>query len=628
MIELLQKAKEKRSKKINKVEKVKEKMSPKEAYERLGELAKKGYDAITPEEKNVFLKYFGLFDKDEFTPKQFMLRVRIPGGRLTPEQAKVLGEVAKEFGNDYIDLTTRMQVELRYIHIEDVPTIFERLESVGITTFQTGIDNLRNIVTDPLDGLAFDNFIKSYETLKSMQELFIKKDEWIGTLPRKFNTAIIGSIANRCNAYGHDACFMLANKDGLYGYNVYLGGKVGKVAKSADIFLRVDEVVPFYEKLIELYREYGFRDNRNKNRLYFLIEAVGMEAFRAALEEFSGQTFERAGETICRLESFEPDMGRVQLRDGSFALHMVVPGGIFSGSDMIEAGQIAAEHGGEVRLTVQQNLYITNIFASKIPEVLAKPLFSKYKNIHSPYFNNLVACAGRNECTYGVIPNKPDAIEMAEYLTKELPLEGKVRMHWSACVKGCGIHEWGDIGFIGAKAKVDGQVVDGVDILMGGSFQKAKEARTILKSIPLKDAKHLIKQIMAEYKASGYKKFEEFYEEVLSEFSPGAIAFLMKFNLALERENLNYRFSLLKHKPIGRFEPLEIFDFGLEIYKNLTADKAYLDVHNFQPVGTQKPEHPKKLNPALPEKIADIVYKMVAPKERYQVFSEILKELP
>ena len=117
MIELLQKAKDKRSKKINKFEQVKEKMSPKEAYERLGELAKKGYDAITPEEKNVFLKYFGLFDKDEFTPKQFMLRVRIPGGRLTPEQAKTLGEVAKEFGNDYIDLTTRMQVELRYIHI-------------------------------------------------------------------------------------------------------------------------------------------------------------------------------------------------------------------------------------------------------------------------------------------------------------------------------------------------------------------------------------------------------------------------------------------------------------------------------------------------------------------------------
>ena len=627
MIELLAKAKEKRSKKINKIEKIKEKLTPKEAYERLLELAKKGYDALSDEDKNVFLKYFGLFDKNEFTPKQFMLRVRIPGGRLTPKQAQTLGAVAKEFGKDYIDITTRMQVELRNLHIEDIPEVFSRLESVGITTYQTGIDNLRNIVTDPLDGLAFDNVIKSHSLLLAMQELFLKKDEWIGTLPRKFNTSISGSLANRCNVYGHDACFVLANKDGYFGFNVYLGGKVGKIAKSADIFLKVDEVVPFYEKLIELFREYGFRDNRNKNRLYFLIEAVGMENFRSALEEFAGQKYDRAGETLCKMEHFEPNMGKVQLRDGSFALHAIVPGGIFSGSDMIEAGQIAAEHGGEVRLTVEQNLYITNVFASKIPQVLSQPLFEKYKNIHSPYFNNLIACAGKNECSFGVIANKPDAIEMADFLSQEVPEVGKVRMHWSACVKGCGIHEWGDIGFVGAKTKVDGQTVEAVDILMGGSFHNVREGRTILKAAPLTDAKYLIKQMMIEYQRSGYKKFEEFYNEILAQFSSGAVAFLMKFNHALERAGLEYRFSLLKHKPIGRFEPLEIFDFGLEIYKNLTADKAYLEVHNFQPVGSHKPEHPKKLNAALPENIADVVYKMVAPKGRYQVFSEIFKDL-
>ncbi|MRI83354.1 MAG: ferredoxin--nitrite reductase [Nitratiruptor sp.] len=627
MIELLAKAKEKRSKKINKIEKIKEKLSPKEAFERLLELSKKGYDALSEEDKGVFLKYFGLFDKNEFTPKRFMLRVRIPGGRLTPKQAQTLGEVAKEFGNDYIDITTRMQVELRSIRIEDVPEIFERLESVGITTYQTGIDNLRNIVTDPLDGLAFDNVLASYPTLLAMQELFLKRPEWIGTLPRKFNTSISGSFANRCNLYGHDACFALAVRDGLYGYNVYLGGKVGKIAKDADIFLTPDEVVPFYQKLIELFREYGFRDNRNKNRLYFLIEAVGMANFRAALEEFCGQKYERAGERLCKMEHFEPNMGKVQLKDGSFALHGVVPGGIFSGSDMLEAGQIAAEHGGEVRLTVEQNFYITNISASNISDLLAKPLFGKYKNIHSPYFNNLVACAGKNECSFGVIANKPDAIELAQYLSQQVPDVGKIRMHWSACVKGCGIHEWGDIGFVGAKARVDGETVEAVDILMGGSFQAPREARTILKAVPLPKAKGFIEEMMREFAKSGYERFEAFYNQVLAPFSSGAIAFLMAFNYALKQAGLQYRFSLLNRRPIGRFEPLEIFDFGLEIYKGLTADKAYLEVYNFQPVGSAKPEHPRRLNPQLPEKIADIVYKMVAPTGRYQVFSEILQEL-
>ncbi len=629
MIEKLRQVKEQRSKKLNKVEKIKQTLSPKEAWERLLEASKKGYESLTKEDKAVFLKYFGLFDKDEFTPKQFMLRVRIPGGRLTPEQAKTLGEVTKEFGNDYIDLTTRMQVELRYIHIEDVPTIFERLESVGITTYQTGIDNLRNIVSDPLDGLAYDNFFESFPILRQMQELFLKKEEWIGSLPRKFNTAITSSITNRCNAYGHDACFVLAMGEGVVGYNVYLGGKVGKIAKNADIFLRPDEVVGFYEKLIELYKEYGFRDNRNKNRLYFLIESVGMESFRAALEEFAGQSFKRAGETLCRMEHFDNNQGSIQLKNGSFALHAIVPGGIFSGSDMIEAATIAKECDGELRLSVEQNLYITNI--SDRTKVLEHPFFAKYKNVNSPYFNNLVACAGKNECSYGVIPNKPDAIKMSEYLTKEVPLEDvKVRMYWSACVKGCGIHEWGDIGFVGAKAKEDGKVVDGADILLGGSLAKAKEAQTILKAVPLRYAKELVKELMIEYKEHKKPKehFEDFYARVLAPFSKGAIGFLMLFNTYLKRQGVqDYRFSLAKHKPIGKFEPLEIFDFGNEIYRHLTSDTAYLELHDFQPVGSKIPQHPSKLNPSLPKDLANIVYKMVAPKNRYQRFSEIFMDI-
>ncbi len=624
----LEEAKKKRSKKLNKIETIKAKMSPQEAKKRLLECAAKGYDCLSDEEKGVFLKYFGLFDKDAFTPKQFMLRVRIPAGRLIPKQAFTLGEVAKEFGKDYIDITTRMQVELRYIHIEDVPEIFDRLESVGITTYQTGIDNIRNIVSDPLDGLAYDNFFESFPIIEQMQKVFLKQDEWIGTLPRKFNTSITSSITNRCNVYGHDVCFVLAMKDGRVGFNVYLGGKVGKIAQYADIFLLPNEVAPFFENLIKLFKAYGFRDNRNKNRLHFLIESVGMERFVAALKEFSGINYQKGGETLCKMEHFDNNQGKVELKDGSFALHAIVPGGIFSGTAMMEAAHIAEQNEGEIRLSVEQNLYITGI--TNVAETLQKPFFKQYKNIDSPYFNNLVACAGKNECSFGVIPNKPDALEMANFLTKEVPLyNAKVRFYWSACVKGCGIHEWGDIGFVGAKAKDRGQTVHGVDILLGGSLTRLTEAQTILKAVPLRYAKELVKELMIEFQASGYRHFEPFYFEKLHPFSKGAIGFLMKFNLYLRRLGIEYRFSLLRQKAIGRFEPLEIFDFGNTIYKALTADRAYLDIYNFQPIGSAKPQHPSKINKAIPKELGDIVYKMIHPNmsERYQVFSEILKEI-
>ena len=261
--------------KINKIEKLKATRSYKEAWEALQRYAREGYDAIPKEDKDFFLKCFGIFDRPA-TPGRFMMRIRIPGGRLESAQAEALGEMAREFGEDYMDLTTRAQVQLRYLKIEDIPTIIDRLEGVGITSWQTGVDNFRNIVTDPLDGLAYDNLIETAPLIDAMQSLWLKKEEWIAAIPRKFNTAIGGSMSNRCNLFAHDCCFALAVRDGEYGFNVYLGGKVGAIAQSADVFVTEEDLLAFYEALIRTYKKFGFRDSRNKNRLHYLIQEAGM----------------------------------------------------------------------------------------------------------------------------------------------------------------------------------------------------------------------------------------------------------------------------------------------------------------------------------------------------------------
>ena len=341
----LQKAYESRNKKLNKMEKVKELKTPQEAYEKLEEYAKNGYASIPDEDKNYFLKCFGIYDRPA-TPERFMIKLRIPGGFLNAKQAKVIGECAKKYGQDYIDLTTRQQCELRYLKIEDLPTLISRLKKVGIDAYQTGVDNIRGIMCDPLDDMGFDNVLPSHKILLKLQEQFLYSPEWISTLPRKFNTSISGSLSNRCNILGHDCCFALAQKDGLFGYNLYLGGKVGKIAKSADIFLaNEDEVIKAFGSVIEIFKRYGFRDNRNKNRLYFLIEAVGMKEMATAIRKNAGVDFATAGETMTKMEYTEPDHGKVQLRDGTFGVHVVVPSGIFSGSAMINAAVLSKRYG-------------------------------------------------------------------------------------------------------------------------------------------------------------------------------------------------------------------------------------------------------------------------------------------
>ncbi|MDH4944173.1 ferredoxin--nitrite reductase [Sulfurimonas sp. C5] len=615
-----------RNKKVNKIEKIKELKTPQEAYEQLSYYAQNGYDSIPDEDKKYFLKCFGIFDKDPLTPKQFMMRVRVPGGHLTAEQAEAIANVAKKYGQDYIDITTRAQIELRYLDIENIPTLLQELQAVGIDSYQTGVDNFRNIVNDPLDKYAFDNLLPSQELLTKIQRIFLHDPEWIGALPRKFNTSISGSISNRCNVYGHDCCFVLAQKDGLYGYNMYLGGKVGEVAKSADIFLKnEEEVLKAYDSIIDLFKRFGFRDNRNKNRLHFLIQEAGMIELASAIRENAGINFATAGESLTTLDFTDADHGKVQLKDGSFALHAVVPSGIFSGSALFEAAQIAKEYGNsELRFSVEQNLYIMGV--KDINTALKKHFFQEYKNVNTPYYNNLIACAGTKHCSFGVIENKEDAKNMAEYLSKKVPLEdARVRFYWSACVKGCGLHGLGDIGFEGCKAKLDGNTVDGVHISIGGKLvSEGLEGYTVIKSAPLIYAPYFIETLMLEYKnlRKERESFEKFHDRVLSSYSSAYIGFFMQLKAYLRSRNIELELKINKIAPTGKNEEFEIFELGRKLYYQLFKEEAYSSYERFS---NENPREilPDLSNSNLDKKLLLLIETMIGNQTRATVFSEL-----
>jgi len=629
-MEALQQAYEARNKKQNKIEKVKELKNPQEAFNALEEYAKNGYASIPDEDKKYFLKCFGIYDRPA-TPEKFMLKLRIAGGFLNADQAKVIGECAKEFGQDYIDLTTRQQCELRYLRIEDLPIIIKRLEAVGIDGYQTGVDNIRSIMCDPLDDMAFDNVLPSHKTLLKLQETFLYNSKWISTLPRKFNTAITGSLSNRCNIFCHDCGFVLAQKDGVYGYNMYIGGKVGVVGKNADIFLaNEDEVIKAFSSLTDIFKRFGFRDNRNKNRLHFLVKAVGIEAITSAIRENAGVDFASAGETMTKMDSNDSSQGKVQLRDGSFALHVVVPSGIFSGSDMVAISELSKKYGNEqIRFDMEQSIYILGV--KDTDAILTEPLFDKYKSLNTPYFNNLIACAGTEHCPFGVIENKNDAINMATYLDEKVPLvSGKVRMYWSACIKGCGIHGLADVGFEGCKAKIDGQTIDGVNIYLGGKLvsNDGVEGRTVVKSAPLKYAKYYVETLMIEYQK--YKKksesFESFNDRVLNQYTYANIGFMMKLGAYLRSKNIDIEVGFSQNTKTGKNEEFEIFELGRKLYFKLAKKEAYSAYDRFTNIlKKEKLENIKDIVPNCDENIAILLEKILNQKEenRAVVFSEL-----
>ncbi len=636
-MEALQKAKEARSKKLNKVETTKALKAPMDVFEKLDEIAAAGYEGLAKEDSAYFLKCFGLFDKGE----DFMLRVRIPGGQLTNAQAVRIGEVAQEYGNDYIDITTRMQVELRYLQIADIAKVLKALKEVGISTFQTGVDNPRNIVTDPLDGIAYDNIIESMPILTQLQEIFLENPEWISALPRKFNTGILGSLSNSCNIFGHDCNFVLANKDGNFGFNVYLGARVGVQARDADLFVTPEEVPVFFKALLNVFKTYGYRDNRNKNRLHFLLQDVGIPAFIEAVKEEAGLSFASGGMTLVQSQNIALGANRVLLKNGTYAYKVIVPSGIFSGTDMIAAAKAAQSYGsGDIRLSYDQNLFIINIDKEKLETFENDRLIAKYAQYNNLYFQDMIACAGTQTCSYGVIPNKPDAIEMAHFLNSQVPIaNANVRMNWSACPKGCGVHGIADIGFEGCKAKdAEGNRVDGVHLFMGGKItRQAKEAHILHKALPIDEAKHHVKYLLKTYAA--YKERGETFESFetrffSSNYSYQAIGFFTKINYILrDKLGLDVMFELDKEPKSGRREEYELFTFGLKLFKLLTGEKRFEAVTGLAPTLARprkiKRDEVTKLNPNVPPKLSEVIYNMTHENksERAQVFSELLVAL-
>lgn len=625
----LMQANEQRSAKRHKTETLKDAFDAQGAWDRLIGYSKSGYASITEEDKDFVLKSFGVFDRPA-TPERFMIRVRIAGGALSAEQAMALAYVATRFGEDTIDITTRMQIELRYIRIEDLPEVLKLLENVGLTGYQTGVDNFRNILLDPLDGLAMDNIIPCHAIMDEIQSIFLKNSEWNTTLPRKFNIGINGSLSNRCNIFGQDFALSLAQKEGVYGFNLYLGGRVGFLAQSADIFVLPHEATALFVAVATLFKTYGFRDNRNKNRLKFLIDAVGMDEFRKAIEAQLGRILPGEGENLCALEGGD-HTGKIALKDGSFALYAAVPSGVFSGTDLNVAARAAESQGGAIRLTIEQNLIITGITDES--KALQSPLFVKYPNRPSPYMANLIACAGTEHCPFGVIPNKPDAIAMGEYLSLEVPLEdAKVRLYWSACIKGCGIHGAGDLGFVGCKVPRNGKTVLGVDIFIGGSLtNEGEEGKLLLKGIVLEEAPQFVAELMREFALlrRPHESLEKFILRLRARYSNHAIGFLMRWNrlTRLGKHETFLHFNLHSHGGNHK-ESDEIFAYGSDVIHTLIQKRPY-EVED--PFTEGKKGFTFAKNELTPDyaAYAPIIEKMVEPNplKRFQVFTEIVTEL-
>jgi ferredoxin-nitrite reductase len=494
---------------LNKFEKFKVEKDGLTVKAELEHFASIGWEAMDETDREHRLKWVGVFFRP-VTPGKFMMRMRLPNGILTSDQMRVLGEVVQRYGDDgNADITTRQNIQLRGIRIEDLPDIFKRFQQVDLTSVQSGMDNVRNITGDPVAGLDAGELFDTRSLVQQVQDMITNKGEGnpeFTNLPRKFNIAITGGRDNSVHAEINDLAFIPAYKDGQFGFNVLVGGffsaKRCEAAIPLNAWVPPEDVVAVCRAVLEVYRDRGLRANRQKSRLMWLIDEWGLNKFRAEVENQLGKLLQPAAPKD-EIDWEKRDYIGVyrQKQPGLNYVGLHIPVGRLYAQDMFELARMAEVYGsGEIRLTVEENVIIPNIPDSRLEAFLAEPLLQRFSINPDTLTRGLVSCTGAQFCNFAMIETKNRALAMIKALEAELSLTQGVRIHWTGCPNSCGQPQVADIGLMGTKARKNGKAVEGVDIYMGGKVGKdAHLGSCITKGIPCEDLQPVLRDLLIEH---------------------------------------------------------------------------------------------------------------------------------
>lgn len=468
--------------KLNKFEKFKAEKDGLAVKHELEHFAKIGWEAVDETDLTHRLKWLGIFFRP-VTPGKFMLRLRMPHGVLSGHKMRTLADIVQRYGDDgSADITTRQNIQLRGVRLEDIPEIFCKLKAAGLTSVQSGMDNVRNITGSPVAGLDANELIDTQGLVRKVQDMITGNDEGnqeFTNLPRKFNIAIEGGRDNSVHAEINDIAFVPAYRDGQLGFNVLVGGffsaKRCEAAIPLDAWVPAnDAVVDLCRAILEVYRDHGLRTNRQKARLMWLIDEWGVEDFRQNVVKALGH------ELLTAAPKDEIDWDKrdhigiyPQKQQGLNYAGLHVPVGRLMSQDMFDLARLAEVYGnGEIRLTVEQNVIIPNIPDSRLNAFLQEPLLERFSIDPTPLVRSLVSCTGAQFCNFALIETKQRALAMAQELDAELNVPQPVRMHWTGCPNSCGQPQVADIGMLGTKTRKEGKAVEGADIYLGGKVGK------------------------------------------------------------------------------------------------------------------------------------------------------------
>jgi sulfite reductase (ferredoxin) len=452
-----------------------------------------GFAGIDPVDLRSRMRWYGLYtqrapgipggrtailEPEDLEDEYFMMRIRIDGGALRADQLAVIGEVSTRYGRDLADITDRQNVQLHWIRIEDVPSIWAKLEAVGLSTTEACGDTPRVMLGCPLEGVAEDSVLDAGPALLSVVDAYLG-DPAYSNLPRKFKTSISGCARHCTNHEINDVAFVgVLGPDGTPGFDLWVGGGLSTnpmFAQRLGVFVEPDEVAEVWAGVTGVFRDYGFRRSRNHARLKFLVADWGVARFREVLEkEYLGRALPDGLEPESS-PAHRDHVGIEAQRDGMFSIGATTKAGRTSGralSELAELARSAGTRGGRVRLTAQQGLVVLDVPPDRIDATVDRLEELSLAVRPSAFHRGTIACTGIEFCKLAIVETKARAEVIRAELERRLPhFDTPITINVNGCPNACARFQVADIGFKGIVTRgADGADQEAFQVHLGGQL--------------------------------------------------------------------------------------------------------------------------------------------------------------
>ena len=466
-----------------------------------------------------------------------MMRIKIPFGGLTAEQMEVLADLAEEYSEEILHITTRQDFQIHFIHIEDTPDLMRRLAAVGITTREACGNSVRNVTACPLSGVCRTETFDGTPYAQAVMRFLLGHPD-CQDFGRKFKIAFSGCEHEACglaNMHDMGGVGVIKTIDGEVrrGFKLYVGGGLGAVPHQAQIyeeFLPVEELLPTSQAIARVFARLGEKKNRNRARIKFLVAKLGIEEFRRLVREEREilpedsrwtsflddltQTDEKPlkpGQALngsessaeftewCRTNVYQ------QRQEGYVVATVALPLGDITSHQLRTLADISRRYVKETaRTTVEQNIVLRWVSEIDLPPLYSELVALGLAETGAGTIVDVTSCPGTDTCKLGIASSRGLASELRKRLGEESArideaIEG-LRIKISGCFNSCGQHHAADIGFYGNSRKINGITVPHFQVVLGGQWKEnAGSFGLATGAVPSKNIPEVVARLAKRY---------------------------------------------------------------------------------------------------------------------------------